>query len=59
LLVLKNISPSLQVAGTEEPDLAGMVEAAPEKSTFLVCVFTSTKVWPLQMEETSHRRVAN
>jgi hypothetical protein len=40
--VLKNISPTLHVDGTVEPDFAGMVEAAPEKSMFLVCVRTST-----------------
>jgi hypothetical protein len=57
-LGLKNISPGLQVAGSVEPDFAGIVDAAPEKSTFLVCVLRSTEVWPLN-DEISHKRLTN
>jgi hypothetical protein len=56
--VLKNISPGLQVAGNVVPDFAGMVDAAFEKSTFLVCVRRSTKFWPF-MDESSQSRLTN
>jgi hypothetical protein len=36
----------VQVAGNVVPVCAGMVDAAPEKLTFLVCVRRSTKFWP-------------
>jgi hypothetical protein len=56
--VLKNISPGLQAAGNVVPDFAGMVDAALEKSTFLVCVRRSTKFWPFR-DESSQSRLTN
>jgi hypothetical protein len=46
-LVLKNASPTPQVAGNVVPDLNGLVEVAPLKSTLLVCVLRSTSVCAL------------
>ena len=43
-LVLKNASPTLQVAGNTVPDLNGFVVVALLKSTLLVCVLRSTSV---------------
>jgi hypothetical protein len=42
--VLKNVSPTEQVAGGDVPVLEGLVDTAPEKSTLLLCVLRSTRV---------------
>src|SRR5271154_5099249 len=46
-LVWKKVSPTPQVAGKTVPDLNGLVVLAPEKSTLLLCVLRSTRVWAL------------
>jgi hypothetical protein len=46
-LVLKNVSPTPQVAGSAVPDLKGFVVLAPEKSTLLLWVRKSTIVCAL------------
>jgi hypothetical protein len=43
--LLKNVSPTEQVAGSTVPNLDGLVLAADEKSTLLACVRKSIKVW--------------
>jgi len=46
-LLLKNASPIPHVAGSAVPDLNGLVAVAAVKSTLLLCVRRSTRVWAL------------
>jgi hypothetical protein len=45
-VVRKKNCPTAQVEGSALPVCIGFVDAAPEKSTLLLCVRKSTNVWP-------------
>jgi len=55
--VLKNASPRVQEAGIAVPALAGLVEMAPEKSTFLDWLARSSWVWESANAEAASKEI--
>jgi hypothetical protein len=57
--VLKNASARLQEGGITVPAFAGLVEMAPEKSTFFDWTARSTWVWPSATVMAANRNIIN